>query len=126
MSVYRNLEVHDLATGASNTNESLKQFLRDASSNPTSLGSEASIAFLASEIGKTLSGFMMMSDEAMDLTTSLAALGVDSLISIELRNWFRQKVGVEFTVLELVGATSIMQLGELAGKKVMEKYQARA
>ena len=86
---------------------------RSIEPNITSVGG---IDGIPSEIGKTLSGFMMMNDEAIDLTTSLAALGVDSLVSIELQNWFRQKVGVEFTVLELVGATSIMQLGDLAGK----------
>ncbi|SLM39690.1 beta-ketoacyl synthase domain-containing protein [Lasallia pustulata] len=126
MSMYGNLEVHDLATGATNASESLKQFLRDAASNPSSLGSEAFIALLAAEFGKMFSGFTMMGEEQMDLTTSLAALGVDSLIRIELRNWSRQKLGVEFTILELVGATSIMQLGKLAGKKVIEKYEARA
>lgn len=124
MAVYRNLEDHDSSTGTA-TSEDLAHFLRDVSSNPASLEIPESKEFLATEIGTTLFSFMMRNDESIDLSASLTALGVDSLVSIELRNWFKQKVGVEFTVLEIVGASSITQLGELAGGKLLEKIKAK-
>ncbi|MCJ1385150.1 hypothetical protein MMC17_008269 [Xylographa soralifera] len=125
MAVYRNLESQDSTPGASSSNEGFKQFLRDASKNPRLLDLPDSIEILAKETGITLFGFMMRSEEDLDLKAPLASLGVDSLVSIELRNWFRQKVGAEFTVLEVVGSNSIMHLGEQAATKLKEKYKAR-
>ena len=126
MSVYRNLESLGASTSASFGNEEgLKQFLRDASKNPAVLDLPDSITFLAKETGTTLFGFMMRGDEEPALDTPLVNLGVDSLVSIELRNWFRQKVGAEFTVLEVVNSNSITHLGEQAAAKLKEKYQSR-
>ena len=125
MSIYRNLESNSTSSTSGSGSEMLKGFLRDASSNMTLLKSADTRTFLATEVGKTLFGFMMRGDEEPDLSESMASLGVDSLISIELRNWLRQKVGVEFTVLEIVGASSILVMGELAQKKLIAKAEAR-
>lgn len=56
----------------------------------------------------------------MELEIPLAALGIDSLVSIELRNWFRQ---LDFSVLEITGASSIRHLGGIAAAKLGEKYK---
>lgn len=126
MSVYRNLESQGAGnSGPSSNEEGLKQFLRDASKNPALLDLPESINFLAKEAGTTLFGFMMRSDEDPSLDVPLASLGVDSLVSIELRNWFRQRVGAEFTVLEVVNSNSVTHLGEQAAAKLKEKFQAR-
>lgn len=126
MSVYRNLESLGAGSaGPSSNEEGLKAFLRDASKNPALLDLPESINFLAKEAGTTLFGFMMRSDEEPALDVPLASLGVDSLVSIELRNWFRQRVGAEFTVLEVVNSNSVTHLGEQAAAKLKEKFQAR-
>jgi hypothetical protein len=124
MAIYRNLESQDdtTTTVVTTSDSSLKQFLRDANGNPSSLSTEESITFLAKEIGSTLFGFMMRSTEDLDLNVPLGSLGVDSLVSIELRNWFRQKVGTEFTVLEIVGSGSVLDLGGKTAAKLAEKY----
>lgn len=126
MAVYRNLESASGASGGAANSEGLKQFLRDCQKNPALLDLPDSVAFLAKETGTTLFGFMMRSEEDLDLNVPLGSLGVDSLVSIELRNWFRQKVGAEFTVLEVVNSGSLMLLGEQAAGKLKEKFQARA
>ncbi|KAL9609603.1 MAG: hypothetical protein Q9167_005646 [Letrouitia subvulpina] len=126
MAVYRNLESASGASGGAANSEGLKQFLRDCQKNPALLDLPDSVTFLAKETGTTLFGFMMRSEEDLDLNVPLGSLGVDSLVSIELRNWFRQKVGVEFTVLEVVNSGSLMLLGEHAAGKLKEKFQARA
>lgn len=126
MSVYRNLEsLNDDTAASSGNEEGLKQFVRDASKNPALLDLPESINFLAKEAGTTLFGFMMRGDEEPALDVPLASLGVDSLVSIELRNWFRQRVGAEFTVLEVVNSNSVTHLGEQAAAKLKEKFQAR-
>lgn len=65
-----------------------------------------------------------MQSEELDLTIPLASLGVNSLVSIELRNRFRQKAGAEFTMLQgLSTRNSIMHLGEQAAAKSGEQFQ---
>ena len=125
MSIYRNLESSSSTASTSSSSESLKQFLRDAAKNAALLDLPESVAYLAKETGTTLFGFMMRSEEELDLEAPLASLGVDSLVSIELRNWFRQKVGAEFTVLEVVNSNSIMHLGQQAADRLKAKFQGR-
>ena len=126
MAVCRNLESGTNAGSSSSNSERLKQFLSECRSIPALLDLPDSIALLAQEAGTTLSGFMMRGEEEVDLNVPLATLGVDSLLSIELRNWFRQKVGVEITVLEVVNGGSLTGLAEHAATKLKEKFQARA
>lgn len=122
--VYRNIEFQDSTSGPA-TNENLKDFLQGATLNPAILTTDEAADFLAQEIGTTLFAFMMKSDEEVDLSASLSSLGVDSLVSIELRNWFRQKVGAVFNVVEIVGAESISHLGRLTASKLIEKHKTR-
>ena len=126
MAVYRNLESLGADTSPPSSNEEgLKRFLYEASRNPSILELPNSVIFLAKEAGTTLFGFMMRSEEELSLDLPLATLGLDSLVSIELRNWFRQKVGVEFTVLEVVNSVSVAHLGQQVAMKLKEKFQAR-
>ena len=125
MSIYRNLESSSSTASTSTSSEALKQFLRDAAKNAALLDLPDSVAYLAKETGTTLFGFMMRTEAELDLEAPLASLGVDSLVSIELRNWFRQKVGAEFTVLEVVNSNSIMHLGQQAADRLKAKFQGR-
>jgi len=102
--------------------DTLKLFLRDARSNTSILQASETAELLARAIGKTLLGFMLL-DEEPDLETSVTALGMDSLITIELRNWIRQRIGVEMSVMEIMGAQSVGQLGVMAQGKLLEKLQ---
>jgi hypothetical protein len=121
--VYRNIENQDEIQSGPATDGGLKEFLSSCGKTPELLEADATADFLAHEIGTTLFNFMMRSDEEPDLTVPLASAGVDSLVSIELRNWFRQKVGVPFTVVEIVGAASIADLGRMTAEKLAEKHK---
>lgn len=48
-------------------------------------------------------------------------MGLDSLVAIEMRNCWRQSLGFDVTVLEILGVGSIEQLGELAATRLHEK-----
>ncbi|KAF5573797.1 polyketide synthase [Fusarium pseudoanthophilum] len=99
--VYRNIEKRDEIESGPATDGGLKEFLSSCGKPAELLEADAAADFLVHEIGTTLFNFMMRSDEEPDLTVPLASAGVNSLVSIELRNWFRQNVG----------ATSIADLG---------------
>ena len=126
MAVYRNLESLGAQPSESTSkDEDLKRILRGASKDPTLLDLPDSITLLAEETGSTLFGFMMRGEEEPSLNASITSLGIDSLIIVELRNWFRQQVEVDFTVLELSNSNNILHLGEQAATKLKEKFQAR-
>ncbi|VBB84212.1 Putative polyketide synthase [Podospora comata] len=128
MLVYRNLEDTGGAGsggGVSSSDEELTRLLREISSNMTLLRSADTAALIAREIKNTLLGFMMRSEDELDLDGPLASVGIDSLISIELRNWIRRRLGAEVTVLEIVRAPSLRELGATVQKKLVEKYEAR-
>ncbi|KAH4043321.1 hypothetical protein HBI56_213740 [Parastagonospora nodorum] len=50
----------------------------------------------------------------------LMAYGLDSLSAVELRNWIRQKLGVELTTLDITNASSLISLAEKLVEKLPE------
>jgi aryl carrier-like protein len=125
MAVYRNSETSGASTGVSD-NEGLKQFLSTVSVNPSILNARSSVDFITNEIGMTLFSFMLRPAEELALEATMVALGVDSLVAIELRNWFRQKLGLDISVLEILGSASIAYLGEQATARLLEKHSEKA
>ena len=126
MSIYHNLEAarDNNNSGEPNSttdNDELKNFLSTATSTPDILKLESSAGLLSQHIGATLLDFMMKPVEELDVKLSPIALGMDSLVSIELRNWCRQRFGLEVSVLEILGAPSIEQLGSSVAKNLMTK-----
>ncbi|KAF2195930.1 hypothetical protein K469DRAFT_545317 [Zopfia rhizophila CBS 207.26] len=121
MALYYNLESHNTST-ATSTNEALKNFLAEAALNPSSLDAPEAAEFLAQQIGQTLSGFLMRDESLLNLEDSPESLGLDSLVSIELRNWFRLRLGFETTVLEIMGSNSILDLGRHSASTLKTKF----
>ncbi|RFU79720.1 polyketide synthase [Trichoderma arundinaceum] len=121
MALYKNMESNDGTTAAAG-NEILQQFLGDVAQDPLLLDSEESHSLLANEIGKMLFGFLMRDVELLNLDDSLEALGVDSLVSIELRNWFRQRLGFEISALEILGSKSLLALGKHSAQMLKIKF----
>ncbi|EXF77788.1 beta-ketoacyl synthase domain-containing protein [Colletotrichum fioriniae PJ7] len=100
----------------------LKDYLQRCALNPSQLESDEAKHFLAVEIGAALRGFMMLQDEEVDLTRPLQT---DSLITVELRNWLRQKVGVVLNNLEMKSAASVIALGGLVAVRLSAAYRNR-
>ncbi|ROW06904.1 hypothetical protein VMCG_04176 [Cytospora schulzeri] len=124
MSIYRNIQKTSEVEGGK-VAEHLKQFLSSMMSDPSKLGDKASADTIARELGNCVSNFLMKGDEEIELTSTLSAVGVDSLVAIEVRNWWRQNLGIEVSVLELMSGGTIAQLGELATKRLMERFTGK-
>lgn len=124
--VFKNMEIvkagGEGSGGADAGNEELKKFLKDCAVNTPMLDDPANHEFLGYQIGKTLFGFMLRGDEEVDLGVPLADLGVDSLVGIELRNWFRHGLGVDVTVLDIMNVGNLLGLGKFTAGKLKEKH----
>jgi len=123
MAIYRNIQkTSSLETDE--TTDHLKQFLASVMSDPGKLDQKTSVEMIATELALCVTSFLMKGDDEIDLSLSLAAAGVDSLVAIEVRNWWRQSLGIEVSVLELMNGGSIEALGEMAAKRLKDKFGA--
>jgi aryl carrier-like protein len=96
--IARTFDVED--TSSSSTSSNLKAFVSGLSS-----ATVENVEYVAQEIGKTLFGFLMRNVDDMDLDESLRSIGLDSLVGIELRNWAKQQLGYEISILEIMQST---------------------
>ena len=124
MAIYRNIQKTSVVDGTEAADH-LKQFLSSMMSDPSKLDHKSSAETIAKEVGNCVSNFLMKGDEEIDLSSTLTAVGVDSLVAIEVRNWWKQNLGVDVSVLELMNGGSIEQLGELAAKRLKDKYSGK-
>ena len=121
MAIYRNIET--VATDGASATGGMKPFLAAMAENPSQLEQPDAAEFLAGQIRDRVATYLMRRDdeEPLDLGLTLSAAGVDSLVAIELRNWWKQNLGADVSVLELMDGGSIQRLGEMAAKRLKER-----
>jgi len=110
------------AAASGSSDDELKGFLASAESDPSVLDTEDGLDQLSRIIGIRLYTFMMQDLEDLDTSQTLVALGVDSLVTIEIRNWWRRAFQTEVSTLELLDAKTIIGLGKLAASGLKKKF----
>jgi aryl carrier-like protein len=126
MAIYRNIET--TSTKAETTSNGLRSFLLKITADPALLQQPAAAEFMARELRDRVAAFLMRQEgeEPLGLGLTLTDAGVDSLVAIEVRNWWKQNLGVELSVLELKNGGSMLDIGGLAAKKLREKLSSSA
>lgn len=120
MGSYHNVRSSSAELDSADSNE-LKRFLTSAADDTKILSEKTSIEFLAREIGGKVYDFMLKPGEEVDISLSLAQMGLDSLMATELRRWFRQVLGLQVSVLEIMGSGSLNQLAETVAGSLKAK-----
>jgi aryl carrier-like protein len=120
MGSYHNVTSQKSRQASSGWSE-LKDFLTRATNEPDKLNEKSSEEYLAREIGKKIFNFIMRSEEDMDISLSLAQAGLDSLIAIELRRWWKQMFGVGMSILEIMNCGTISGLGAVAAERLRKR-----
>nr|ALQ32947.1 putative polyketide synthase [Fusarium sacchari] len=121
MGAYHNLTTGDQADSRSDSSQ-LKVFLQSLNQGGAeSLIQEASIDFLSIEIGTKVNEFLLRPDVPVDPNLRLSEMGLDSLTAIELRRWFGQVFGLQVSVLEMIGAPSLKEVGRIVATRLGEK-----
>ena len=64
-----------------------------------------------------LSKALSIPPEDIETTKPLHAYGVDSLLAVELRNWFARELGPDVAVFDIMGAKNIGVVGEVVAGK---------
>ena len=129
MGFYHNLRADGGAgaggAGRSASSEALAKFLGQAAVRPALLGEATSADLLAREIGAKVLSLMLKDDDgdAVDTALTLQQLGLDSLMAIELRRWWKAAFGLEISVLEIMARGSLRALGEAAAAGLKTKLE---
>ncbi|OJZ83200.1 hypothetical protein ASPFODRAFT_168535 [Aspergillus luchuensis CBS 106.47] len=84
---YNNEDSNSTAAGFSS--DDLQSFINKAKGDADLLGQSESAQFLAREIGRKVCYFLLKPEEELQTSSSLSDLGLDSLVAIELRQWWK-------------------------------------
>ncbi|KAK1141874.1 Mycolipanoate synthase [Aspergillus melleus] len=124
MAIYRNIQKTSEAE-SSDAADQLKHFLASMMGDPGKLEQKASADVIAAELAHCVASFLMREEDEVPTSATLSDVGVDSLVAIEVRNWWRQNLGVDVSVLELMNGGTIEALGGLAAKRLQQKYSSK-
>ncbi|KAI0856935.1 acyl transferase domain-containing protein [Xylaria cubensis] len=104
------------------SNEPLKDLLAAADERPAVLRTDEAARILSIEIGKKIADMLLLQPEvdvtAMDVL--LRDLGMDSLVAVELRAWWRQVFRLDISVREILGMGTLGALGKLAADGLLK------
>lgn len=116
--------------GAAGTSEpgtgsdGLTELISRLRGDPAGLDSPSTLASvaraIASRVYSLLSRELDQTDEAFLASVSLASLGIDSLVTIEVRNWWRRTFGSQVSSVQLANAGSLLDLAGLAVAQLKE------
>ncbi len=118
MAIYHNAAGGNVDTAA--TSASLKSYIASAKADISILKAPDAAAFLAIEIGKRLFALLLRPEEDLNTSLSLVDLGMDSLVGIELRAWWKQAFEFDISVLEILGMGTLEALGQHAVEGLMQ------
>lgn len=124
MAIYHNLSGSAEKADAQQTG--LKAYITSAKRDPSILKNQDASKYLAKEVGKKLMSLIMKPEEEINLSLSLTDIGMDSLVGIELCNWWKQVFGFKVSVLEMLGMGSLEAVGEHAIKGLARLMVERA
>jgi acyl carrier protein len=85
--------------------------LRSASS------AEVAVEAVYTGLKEKLAGLLSVATKEIQSDRSVSSYGVDSLISVELRNWITGHLGGHVQMLELMSSLSMMQLSDLIARR---------
>lgn len=92
----------------------LKAYIANAKLDPSILKDQDASKYFAKEVGKKLMSLITKPEEEINLSLSLTDMGMDSLVGIELCNWWKPVFGFKISVLEMLGMGSLDAVGEHA------------
>ncbi|OJK00237.1 hypothetical protein ASPACDRAFT_28570 [Aspergillus aculeatus ATCC 16872] len=78
---------------------------------------EDATALVVQAIGQKLVSMFGLADAEMCANRTLAGVGVDSLVAIELRNWITAQLKVDISVFDLMKGRTIAELAEVVTKR---------
>ncbi|KAJ2995866.1 hypothetical protein NUW58_g1155 [Xylaria curta] len=121
MAVYHNTK-QGRSDAGENGGNTLRAFLSQVKTDSTILKQSTAATTLANEIGKKLFTLLLKPEQEPDITLGLSEVGLDSMIAVEMRAWWKLEFGFNISVLEMLATGTLAALGEKAVKGLTEIY----
>ncbi|KAK6950125.1 hypothetical protein Daesc_008451 [Daldinia eschscholtzii] len=109
-------------TNTKSSSSELIAFLTRVADDVEVLDDPQSVSYLGHEIGKKVFSLMLKSEDDLDISLTLAQIGLDSLMAIELRRWWKQVLGLQISVLEIMASGTLEAMGGVAAKGLKDKF----
>jgi hypothetical protein len=119
---YANYETAAKETETDRTDE-LRNFFANLERHPELLDDPETELRIMRELAKSIHSYKGQEREMTD--EEMSAIVIDSLISIEIRNWFRRKLSLEITLTEISRAGNVGALSELTMAKLKARHQQK-
>ncbi|PYH87097.1 polyketide synthase [Aspergillus uvarum CBS 121591] len=84
---------------------------------------EEATALVVQAIGQKIVAMFGLADAEMSANRTLAEVGVDSLVAIELRNWITAQLSVDISIFDLMMGSTIAEVAEVVMKRCMGARQ---
>ncbi|GAB1218268.1 hypothetical protein ATERTT37_007522 [Aspergillus terreus] len=102
--------------------DQLRAYLKTVKENPELLDDPETEAKIVTELGKLIASYTSNSDEMTQ--EDYANIVIDSLMTFEIRTWFRGHANIEISLGEVSNAGTVGGLAKVAIKKLREKYRS--
>jgi aryl carrier-like protein len=126
MSIYHNDSYTDVQSENRADYAELEALLKNVSDDPTILANDQNVRILIHAIGLKICDLMLLSPEDLDTSASLADVGVDSLIVMEIRSWWKSTFRFSVSTLEFLSCISINEVGQLAANGLLKLNSEKA
>ncbi|KAI0505428.1 hypothetical protein F5B22DRAFT_524155 [Xylaria bambusicola] len=120
LAAYHNIRNSNAKT--TTKNDGLSTLLTLLRKNPVQIGTSETITALSTAIGQKLFGLLLIADRDVDITSTTADLGLDSLVAVELRAWWKQNFGFDISTMEMLSAGTLEALGKRAADGIAMLY----
>lgn len=81
---------------------------------------DQALGLLCESFTAKLSSILQIPSQKLEQAVPLVELGMDSLVAVEARSWFLEELKTDIPVLKLVGGSSVLEICQLALKKLPE------
>jgi NADPH:quinone reductase-like Zn-dependent oxidoreductase/NAD(P)-dependent dehydrogenase (short-subunit alcohol dehydrogenase family) len=123
LAVYHNIggsNIKDTSSAATTLNTLLSSIKKD----PNTLRSPDTVEQLALEIGRKICSLTLTDDTDVRSSVSVADLGLDSLVAVEMRGWWKLAFSFDITTLDLLSLGTLQALGKRVADELIVKYNA--
>jgi NAD(P)-dependent dehydrogenase (short-subunit alcohol dehydrogenase family)/aryl carrier-like protein len=100
----------------------LRELLSSVAADNAVLDSEAGLQVLRASITRMFCSLLSMQEEDFDPGRSVVSLGMDSLVKIEVRRWWRRYLGLDISIFDIANAPSVNFLIELSRESLAVRF----
>ncbi|KAF7631618.1 hypothetical protein AFLA_012472 [Aspergillus flavus NRRL3357] len=103
--------------------DNLQELMDEVEANPATLKNPEVEKRIRGEVGHLISTYISNHEDMTD--EEINNITIDSLMSIEIRNWTRRRLHVDVAIPEISKAGTVGRLGTLVVEKLKAKYAAQ-